>query len=719
MKTVNGRKTIITMLTLLLIAGSAMANPVVDLGAGSGSPCGQVVIPMTLTNDALVPVAAVSMDIGYNSTYLTPINATIGPAGQLAGKSVAKNIVTPGLFRVGVFSSSDLSTIGNGIVAYVTFEISCDAPLASYTLTNTPSTATPEGVDVDTDGSDGSIQVGEGSTTTTTIGREPVEHIKSCNVCHPTALSSQLSLAYHAHSSHMSDCTQCHDGTPGLGTVYLRPSKSCATCHPQEDTGICNLTTLAVHSGVNPGCLTCHIDCDAETSNDHIEQCTVCHPTSFSSTSDLRLHSRTGHSNCAQCHDGTPGPGNVTADKCVVCHPQGNPGACNLVDVHSPSITGSCLDCHMNCAGGIPVTTTTTTAPGTTTTTTTIQGGTTTTSIPGETTTTTPVTTTAPGSSHTGICLACHYVDDLHAKAEHNYCFQCHTSNPGKGNVEAEKCVGCHPIGNPGTCNLVTSHGSTCITCHSACSESSTTSTIGTTTTVTPYEHTDTCLQCHFVNDLHSKPAHSDCTACHDSTPQEGNVSPGNCVACHPISGPGKCDLITFPDHGSSCVSCHLSCTDGSTTSTTTIPQGECQIISIAPPSGVKIGFGLIPRIRRVTLATNTDLGEIGITGSDFIFVGNPRGINILSTEIFGNSIEARVLFWGTSPGTYNITLGECGSTSIVVSRFGNNNTLAIENVLSRYAFRETGQVTRSAAPRKYAGFFSLSRLRNLIKSFF
>ena len=352
-----------------------------------------------------------------------------------------------------------------------------------------------------------------------------------------------------------------------------------------------------------------------------MSQCVVCHPTDFSSTNSLRIHNRpapSGHTNCAQCHAGTPGPGNVTADKCVVCHPQGNPGACNLVDLHSPNITSSCLDCHMNCAGGSPVTTTTT-APVTTTT---IPGGT--------TTTTTPATTTGPVNYHFDICLTCHLVDDLHAKAEHNYCFQCHTGTPSKGNVDAEKCIGCHPIGNRSTCNLV-----------------------------------------------------------------------------------------TLPEHGNSCVSCHLSCTEGSTTSTTTIPQGECQIISIAPPSGVKIGFGLIPRIRRITLTTNSDLDDLGITGSDFIFVGNPRGITILSSEVFGNSIEARVLFWGTRPNTYNITLGECGSTSIVVSRFGNNNTLAIENVISRFALHEPVKVTRSEAPRKYAGLFSFSRMRNLIKSFF
>ena len=148
---------------------SIFGEPIVDLGSATGNPCAQVSLPITLTNDGITPVAGVSMDIGYNSTYLTPVSATIGPAGQQAGKNVASNIVSPGLFRVGVFSSSNLSPIGNGIVAYVTFEISCDAPFVTYGLSNTPSAATPEGVDVPTDGSDGSIQVVEESTSTTTI----------------------------------------------------------------------------------------------------------------------------------------------------------------------------------------------------------------------------------------------------------------------------------------------------------------------------------------------------------------------------------------------------------------------------------------------------------------------------------------------------------------------------------------------------------------------
>ena len=89
-----------------------MANPVLDLGTGSGDPCEQVTIPITLTNDPRFHVAGVSMDIGYHSTYLTPVNAAIGPAGEETGKDeISSNIVSPGLFRIGFFSVSDLSTL--------------------------------------------------------------------------------------------------------------------------------------------------------------------------------------------------------------------------------------------------------------------------------------------------------------------------------------------------------------------------------------------------------------------------------------------------------------------------------------------------------------------------------------------------------------------------------------------------------------------------------
>ena len=111
--------------------------------------------------------------------------------------------------------------------------------------------------------------------------------------------------------------------------------------------------------------------------------------------------------------------------------------------------------------------------------------------------------------------------------------------------------------------------------------------------------------------------------------------------------------------------------TTAAITTTTTTALTECQIKSIQP-SGIKIGFGLLPRIRRVTLTLNTDLESLGITCADLNIQNAPRGIRIISCAVAGDTIEATILFWGIQPGTYNINLGQgqCGSIPFIVSRF-------------------------------------------------
>ena len=103
-------------------------------------------------------------------------------------------------------------------------------------------------------------------------------------------------------------------------------------------------------------------------------------------------------------------------------------------------------------------------------------------------------------------------------------------------------------------------------------------------------------------------------------------------------------------------------------TTTTTASTG-CPIKSIQP-TGIKIGFGLLPRIRRVTLTMNTDLESLGITCADLNIQNAPKGVRILSCAVAGDTIEATILFWGVQPGTYNINLGQCGSIPFVVARF-------------------------------------------------
>jgi hypothetical protein len=108
--------------------------------------------------------------------------------------------------------------------------------------------------------------------------------------------------------------------------------------------------------------------------------------------------------------------------------------------------------------------------------------------------------------------------------------------------------------------------------------------------------------------------------------------------------------------------------TPGETT-TTTIPPSTCEILSIQP-SGITIGFGLIPRIRTITVTLDVDLEAAGITVEDLNFENAPKGITILSAQISGNSIKAVVLFWSVTPGTYNLNLGPCGSIPFAISRF-------------------------------------------------
>ena len=106
------------------------------------------------------------------------------------------------------------------------------------------------------------------------------------------------------------------------------------------------------------------------TSNPLVDEsasgCLECHEVGTFGAQDGSLHG--SHSNCSDCHDGTPGPGNVSSSACIDCHPFGDPGKCPLVDLHEESLSYnpqglSCLDCHPECDGGNGTTSTTTTAP--------------------------------------------------------------------------------------------------------------------------------------------------------------------------------------------------------------------------------------------------------------------------------------------------------------------------------------------------------------------
>jgi len=208
-----------------------------------------------------------------------------------------------------------------------------------------------------------------------------------------------------------------------------------------------------------------------------------------------------------------------------------------LVEDHDPFYAAECLTCHLECGGG----------PSTT-------------------------TTTQIFFHYTNTCEQCHTSTDLHAGLGHTNCAECHNGAPQVGNVEPGNCIVCHPLVGQGSCNLIEGHdpafGAECLICHPECGGGPSTTT---TTQLFPH-YTNTCEQCHAVTDLHAGLGHGNCTECHNGPPQPGNVEPANCIVCHPLAGAGSCNLIEGHDpfYAAECLTCHVECAGGPSTTTTT-----------------------------------------------------------------------------------------------------------------------------------------------------
>lgn len=56
---------------------------------------------------------------------------------------------------------------------------------------------------------------------------------------------------------------------------------------------------------------------------------------------------------CNNCHISAAGGGTVYSSKCIVCHPIGNTGQCNLVKLASHASV-NCASCHTNCSKKCP-----------------------------------------------------------------------------------------------------------------------------------------------------------------------------------------------------------------------------------------------------------------------------------------------------------------------------------------------------------------------------
>jgi len=89
--------------------------------------------------------------------------------------------------------------------------------------------------------------------------------------------------------------------------------------------------------------------------------CLECHDLGVFGAGDGSIHG--SHSNCSDCHDGTPGAGNVFSSACLECHPASGSAKCDLVNFHEDSVSytptgASCLTCHSECGNSTTTTTT-------------------------------------------------------------------------------------------------------------------------------------------------------------------------------------------------------------------------------------------------------------------------------------------------------------------------------------------------------------------------
>ena len=221
MKSVFGSKTVIALLLTISLCGTAWAAPDLDMGAGSVRPGEEVTIPIFLTNTTGTLVAGASTDINYDSEHLTPVEATIGPAGSAAGKEVVKNIVEPGLYRVGILSTSNLTPIPDGLVANVIFRVNSGAPAGIYQLGNNANCSTPEGTPVATGGGAGIIEV-TSSTTTSEIDDSPNSTTIPANVSTTTVPATTTTTISSATTT--AALTTTTTAAPGFCSLVINPA---------------------------------------------------------------------------------------------------------------------------------------------------------------------------------------------------------------------------------------------------------------------------------------------------------------------------------------------------------------------------------------------------------------------------------------------------------------------------------------------------------------
>jgi PKD repeat protein len=164
----------------ITLSGGGGSNTLA-IGTVSGAAGTNSCVNLTLTNSGAPSITALTTDITYDSSKLTPTGVTT----TVGGKVVGGNIVSPGTYRVTLYGGT--GTVASGTVATVCFD-SAAGQCGSFTLGHAPGTPTAS------DGSANPVAVTGTSGSLTTTGCSGCT--LSCTATVPSTGTAGLAVSF-------------------------------------------------------------------------------------------------------------------------------------------------------------------------------------------------------------------------------------------------------------------------------------------------------------------------------------------------------------------------------------------------------------------------------------------------------------------------------------------------------------------------------------------
>lgn len=141
-------------------------TPVLKVGDTIAAP-GQteVKMPLMLTNASGYAVAALGVDIQFDSASISNPRVDSGLASIDSGKEVVGHETEPGRYRIAVLSMENKEAIPDGPVAYLIFDVNAGISEGQFTINNQPSAASPVASTIPIEGQSGTLTVVEEGTS--------------------------------------------------------------------------------------------------------------------------------------------------------------------------------------------------------------------------------------------------------------------------------------------------------------------------------------------------------------------------------------------------------------------------------------------------------------------------------------------------------------------------------------------------------------------------